>query len=355
LIEIASKKFDRSQTSAETHRDPIMSRLALHWPNQPALPVLLLLLLLPIVSIGTAVVAASQNDSFTKQPTPPVVGRWDITVRGSDGDYPSWLEVRESGYRTLVGSFVGRTGSARPISRVEFENGRLRFSLPPQWEKRTDDQHVEGRLEGDVLRGETTDEQGRRVAWTAHRAPSLKRTYSPHAGEPIELFNGRDLTGWKARDVKSKNGWVVRDGVLTNAEPGNDLITEQKFTDFKLRAEFRYPEGSNSGIYLRGRYEVQIEDNFGHEPDSHEIGGIYGFLSPIKNAAKKSGEWQTLEITLFGRTVTIVLNGEKIIDRQAIPGITGGALDSDEGAPGPIMLQGDHGKVEFRKLTLTPG
>ena len=143
--------------------------------------------------------------------------------------------------------------------------------------------------------------------------------------------------------------------MLTNSEPGNDLLTEQKFTDFKLQAEFRYPKGSNSGIYLRGRYEVQIEDNFGNEPDSHEIGGIYGFLTPIKNAAKEAGEWQTLEITLVGRAVTVVLNGEQVIDRQAIPGITGGALDSDEGAPGPIMLQGDHGPVEFRKLMLTPG
>jgi hypothetical protein len=133
------------------------------------------------------------------------------------------------------------------------------------------------------------------------------------------------------------------------------LLTARKFTDFKLKAEFRYPKGSNSGIYLRGRYEVQIEDNFGHEPDSHEIGGIYGFLTPITNAAKQPGEWQTLEVTLVGRAVTVVLNGEQVIDRQAIPGITGGALDSDEGEPGPIMLQGDHGIVEFRNLALTPG
>ena len=95
---------------------------------------------------------------------------------------------------------------------------------------------------------------------------------------------------------------------------------------------------------------MQIEDNFGHEPDSHEIGGIYGFLTPIKNAAKKPGEWQTLEITLVGRAVTVVLNGEQVIDRQAIPGITGGALDSDEGEPGPIMLQGDHGTGRVPKV-----
>ena len=119
-----------------------------------------------------------------------------------------------------------------------------------------------------------------------------------------------------------------------------DLVSERKFTDFQLHAEFRYPAGSNSGIYLRGRYEVQIEDDYGEEPDSHRIGGVYGFLTPSVNAAKKAGEWQTLDITLVGRTVTVVLNGERIIDRQAIPGVTGGALDSDEGSAGADPLAG---------------
>jgi hypothetical protein len=121
-----------------------------------------------------------------------------------------------------------------------------------------------------------------------------------------------------------------------------------------LHADFRYPNQSNSGIYLRGRYEVQIEDNFGKPPDSHYIGGVYGFLTPRINAAKKAGEWQTVEITLAGRIVTITVNGEPVIERQAIPGITGGALDSEEAQPGPIMIQGDHGPVEFRELSLTP-
>jgi Domain of Unknown Function (DUF1080) len=308
-----------------------------------------------LVLLGMISTLAAQDDPYTKQPPPPVVGRWDLTVHGPDGDYPSWLEVRQSGYRTLVGSFVGRVGSARPIGRVDFEKGRIQFSVPPQWEHRTDLQRVEGRFERDALEGETTDEQGRRVAWEARRAPALKRAHMPRWGEAVELFNGHDLAGWKPRNSDRKHGWVVRDGVLVNADPGNDLLTERKLNDFKLRAEFRYPRGSNSGIYLRGRYEVQIEDNFGEEPDSHKIGGIYGFLTPIENAGKEAGEWQTLEVILVGRTVTVALNANLVIDRQAIPGITGGALESDEGAPGPIMLQGDHGRVEFRKLTLTPG
>jgi hypothetical protein len=309
--------------------------------------------LLALGVAALAVAAEAQQQPPAKRRPASIVGRWDLTVQGPDGAYPSWLEVRRSG-RTLVGSFVGQVGSARPVSRVEFEDGRLRFSVPPQYEQRKDDLGFEGRLDGDTLRGQTTDDKGRPATWTGRRAPALRRDKAPEWGEPVELFNGKDLAGWRPRSAERKNGWVVKDGLLVNATPGNDLVTEKKFTDFKLHAEFRYPQGSNSGIYLRGRYEVQIEDNFGREPECHIIGAVYGFLTPSVNAAKKAGEWQTIDVTLVGRVVTVLLNGERIIDRQAIPGITGGALDSDEGAPGPIMVQGDHGPVEFRKLTLTP-
>jgi hypothetical protein len=310
--------------------------------------------------IGTAILVtvvssrAAGDDPFTNHKEPPVVGRWDITVHDPDGDYPSWLEVTLSGYRTLVGSYVGRTGSARPIAHVIHDESAIEFTIPPQWERRTDNLHFTGKLVGDTLRGETIDEKGRRLIWEGRRAPSLGRAHVPGWGEPIDLFNGHDLAGWRPRDPKRKNGWVVTAGILTNAEPGNDLVTDRKFDDFKLHAEFRYPKGSNSGIYLRGRYELQIEDNFGDEPESHKIGGIYGFLTPSLNASKPAGEWQSVEATLVGRTLTVELNDERIIDRQAIPGPTGGALDSHEGEPGPIMIQGDHGSVEFRMLMLTP-
>jgi 3-keto-disaccharide hydrolase len=295
----------------------------------------------------------AEDDPPAKRPSNSLVGRWDLKVHGPDGDYPGWLEVRRSG-RTLVGSFVGQFGSARPVAKVEWSNNRLRFAIPPQFEGRNDDLVFDGKLADGVLSGTTTDEKGRQLSWEGRRAPDLKRTSPPRWGEPIKLFNARDLTGWKPRSPSAKNGWTVREGVLVNAAPGNDLLTDRKFTDFQLRAEFRYPKRSNSGIYLRGRYEVQLEDNYGEEPECHKIGGVYGFLTPCINSAKKAGEWQTLEITLVGRQVTIVLNGERVIDRQTIPGITGGALDSDEAQPGPILLQGDHGRVEFRKITLTP-
>jgi hypothetical protein len=305
--------------------------------------------------LAACLASPGADDPFKMHKQPPIVGRWDLTVKSPDGEYPSWFEVRQSGYRTLVGTFVGRFGSARPIGHVEYDNGNFRFKVPPQWERRTDDLIFEGKVEGEVLRGQSTDDKGRRVTFEGRPAPSLKRTAMPHWGEPVEIFNGRDLAGWRPQMPGVKNGWVVRDAILTNATPGNNLLTEKKFNDFKLHAEFRYPARSNSGIYLRGRYEVQIEDNYGDEPDSHKIGGVYGFLTPSVNAGKKAGEWQTLEITLVGRVVTVVLNGERIIDRQAIPGPTGGALDSNEGEPGPILLQGDHGPIDFRQVTLIPG
>jgi hypothetical protein len=131
-------------------------------------------------------------------------------------------------------------------------------------------------------------------------------------------------------------------------------VTERRFGDFMLHLEFRYPKGSNSGVYLRGRYGVQVQDSAGVEPANDLLGAVYGFLAPSELMAGKPDEWQTFDITLVGRRVTIVANGTTVVCDREIPGITGGALDSDEGTPGPLMLQGDHGTVEYRNITLTP-
>jgi hypothetical protein len=278
-----------------------------------------------------------------------LAGAWDITVHTAHGDAYSWLEIEPSG-ATLVGRFVGMFGSARPISKLDFANGTLRFTMPPQYED--NDFQFEGRLDGNNLTGTVIGYDKTPCAWSAKRAPALKRERPPRWGNPRPLFNGLNLDGWKPID--GENHWSVKNGLLVNASGGANLVTTAKFEDFKLHAEFRYPAGSNSGIYLRGRYEVQIEDDEGPVVSRHSIGGIYGFFAPCLRAAKKPGEWQTFDITLVGRRVSVVFNGETVIDRQTIPGITGGALDADEGSPGPIMIQGDHGAIEFRKVTITP-
>lgn len=306
-------------------------------------------LLMALVTGSAARTAAiAQPDSV-----PAIVGRWDLRVQGRDGAYPSWLEITTSGYRGLVGRFVGRVGSARPISRVDYAGGQVRFAIPPQWERDTASLRFDGTLSRDQLTGTITTPAGERDSFTGTRAPALESGTAPVWGTPIVLFNGKDLTGWKTEG--GQNHWSVMSGVLTSSASGANLLTSDTFTDFTIHVEFRYPKGGNSGVYLRGRYEVQIEDSPQREwPLPVDIGGIYGFLPPNENAATGPGKWQTYDITLVGRRVTVVLNGRTVIADQIIPGITGGALDSDEGAPGPILLQGDHLPIEYRNIRLTP-
>jgi hypothetical protein len=185
----------------------------------------------------------------------------------------------------------------------------------------------------------------------AVRAPLLRRDKKPVWDKPIRLFNGKDLNGWHAL---GENQWVAENGILRSPRSGANLVTDKSFTDFKLHIEFRYQKESNSGVYLRGRYEVQIADSKGKEPLVDELGAVYGFLAPSEQVAIEAGAWQSYDITLIGRMVTIIANGKQIICNQTIPGITGGALNSREGEPGPLYLQGDHGPVEFRNILLTP-
>lgn len=282
-----------------------------------------------------------------------IIGRWDLSVDLGNKIVPSWLEVKLSGISTLVGYFVAEGGSARPIAKVNFKEGKVSFSIPPQWEAVDKDMVFEGVLADGKLSGTIITSSGKTQKFTGDRAPLLKRDKPVVWGKPIQLFNGKDLTGW--HPSRAKNQWVALNGVLTSPQSGANIITDEKFEDFKLHIEFRFPAGSNSGVYLRGRYEVQIEDNYGKEPSSTFFGGVYGFLTPNEMVAKVPGEWQSYDITLVGRLVTVVANGKKIICDQLIPGITGGALDSKEAEPGPIFLQGDHGPIEYRNIVITPG
>ena len=308
-------------------------------------------------AIGAALMLAAAGYSGTlaqsRAVSDPLLGRWDLVVQRGTQTSPSWLEVERSGTATLVGQFVGSGGSARPIAKVEFTDGTFRFAIPPQWETNPPDITFEGQLEGDRITGSMTMGDGQKVTWSGTRAPSLRRTGKPVWGQPITLFNGKSLDGWQPVGRRD-NKWSAVGGILQNANSGANLVTVQKFDDFKLHLEFRVPKESNSGVYLRGRYELQIDDATGLEPSSHHLGGLYGFIAPSENVARAAGEWQSMDVTLVGRMLTYELNGTTVICNREIPGITGGALDSAEGDPGPLLLQGDHGPVDYRNIVITP-
>jgi hypothetical protein len=300
-----------------------------------------------------ALFLAAAAYAMMQTPTPPaIIGRWDLAIQRPNGPPNSgWLEVRHSGTKTLVGSFVGLSGSARPVSEVQFTGSEVRFTIPPQWERADGNVTVTARLENDRLTGAMTIGSAAPMPFSGVRAPALRRKAPPQWGKAEPLLNGRDLAGWH---VLGANEWEFADGVLRNRKSGGNLVTDQAFDDFKLHAEFRYPKDGNSGIYLRGRYEVQVADT-GDTLEVDSLGAIYGYLEPSDPAAAKPGEWQTFDVTLIGRMVTVVLNGTTIISNREIPGITGAALDSDEGAPGPLLLQGDHTAIEYRNLTIARG
>lgn len=287
-------------------------------------------------------------------PDKALLGRWDLTVHTPGGNRSSWLEVELSGNDVFVGRFVGTSGSARPISRVITSGDSLHFSIPPQWEEGTNDLTVAGRLTGAGLSGTITFPDGKSYDWTGVRAPALRRQKTPTWGTPIRLLHANDLGGWHAIAGGPVSHWQVHNGILQNTAPGSNIATERTFGDFKLHVEFRYPKGSNSGIYLRGRHELQIQDDYGKAPWNDLFGSIYGFISPTVMAARPAGEWQTYDVTLVGRMITVVANGQRVICDREIPGITGEALDSNEGAPGPLMFQGSEGAIEIRNIVLTP-
>lgn len=283
---------------------------------------------------------------------PDVIGRWDLTISQGGKNLPSWLEVQKSGTNTLVGRFVYAFGSARPITEVKPANGKFSFSIPLQWEKGDRNMDFQFEVSGDKIKGTMVYTDGITYEFTGVRAPLLIRAKNPVWGTPVKLFNGKDTKGWH---TDGKNQWIAQGGILRSPHSGANLITDKNFTDFKLHIEFRYPLGSNSGVYLRGRYELQIIDTKSGDPEpiNNQFSSIYGFLPPNKMMAKNPGEWQSYDVTLVGRMVTIVANGKTVICEQVIPGITGGAINSNEGEPGPLLIQGDHGPIDYRNIVIT--
>jgi len=284
------------------------------------------------------------------------LGRWDITATGSQSGRPRicWLELRRDD-GVLKGRFNAGGGAVFDLPQVTIEGGELKFQYPQGNPPKETQQVWQATAKGGRLVG-TAHLNGETLSWSGVRGPVWPATPPRRKpGKPVDLFNGKDVSGWLCQDPRRPMGWSVKDGILMNEGRGaNNIYTQQKFNDFKLDVEFNVDPQSNSGVYLRGRYEIQILDGYGRPLDVHSQGALYGFIVPAVNADKPAGEWQTYEITLIANHVTVILNGTKIIDNGEVPGITGGALDANEKGPGPILLQGDHGRVQFRKVRLTP-
>ena len=283
-----------------------------------------------------------------------LAGRWDLTITDTNKrQLPSWLELKQDN-GTWRANFVGRWGNARPLPKLVVEGDRIQFVSPKKEEGSTNDLVFAGKLSGATLSGSAQGPNGEPWTWTGKHAPALSAPSQVKWGQTILLFNRRNFNGWFFDNPAKASSWAVNHAWLINQSAGSNLVTDKKFQDFKLHIEVNCPTNANSGIYLRGRYEVQVEDDSIEEPPSHHMGAVYGFLAPNPEQPRRPGTWQKFDITLLGRFVTVVQNGHTIIDNQEIPGITGGAIDSDEAEPGPIYLQGDHGGIAYRNIFLTP-
>jgi 3-keto-disaccharide hydrolase len=287
-------------------------------------------------------------------------GYWDITVHDDKHPRAWWLKIEGADTDTPKGEFISAfAGDLNKIEEISIVENELVFGFRPKGSAtEPGPRHLVYRahLVGEKLEGTFENEGQSRpiVKWTGVRAPVIKDKDdgSWRDGETIELFNGKDLSGWHALESDREFKWSVHDGVLTGPGRGANIITDRKFWNFKLHVEYKIPPQSNSGIGLRARYEVQIRDT-DPKQDAHSNGALYSRIPPRVNATKPAEEWQTYDIRLVGREVTVVLNGQTIIDKGIIEGLTAMATDPNEGEPGALSLQGDHGAVEFRSIRLT--
>jgi len=305
------------------------------------------------------------------------IGTWSMDIVGGG---VAWLKVHEE-QGVLDGELLWIGGSVLPVSDVYLvdENTLVVTRTSEQVLKTTSGKertHIRtwtlrititnDEIAG-TMTGPTWGSDGEAISYfTGKRLPAVAAAPNLNTlkfGKPIKLFNGKDLTGWRMLNPDSLNGFKVVNGTLQNdpVQPENgehinygNLRTDQEFEDFNLKLEVNVPKGNNSGVYLRGLYEIQVVDSYGLALDSHNMGALYSRVTPSENAEKPAGEWQTLDITLVDRHVTVILNGKKIIDNAAVEGPTGGAISADVFAPGPIYLQGDHGTVAYRNIVLTP-
>ena len=286
-------------------------------------------------------------------------GRWTIEPAGDNNGRVLWLEVNGAGTAKITGWMVGGGpgGQLDAIHNARIERGHLRFHLERRSNRtgETIKTPVSAALHGDNLLGVAQRGNGA-LLWFGRRAPVIadKDDGSWREGEPLTLFDGSGLQHWRTLRPGREKDWYVEDGVMKNRKGADMLMTKDRFWNFRLQMEYRVRPKMNGGVGLRGRYEIQILDDYGQPVSDHGNGALYGRIAPEVNAGRKADEWQTFDIRLVGRELTVILNGKKTIDRRTVEGFTAMANDWREGRPGPLTLQGDHGAVEFRRIVITP-
>jgi hypothetical protein len=300
---------------------------------------------------GTLLVGVSLAVILARPQGNPFVGRWDFNLAPGP-QHAAWLGVTDHG-GSLEVWYQPTGGNVRQLKGAKVEGSKLLLTVSDaNPERKRPAVTWELQAAGDKLTG-TQKAGSNSQAITGVRAPELKRAEPKAWSAPEALFNGKNLDGWQPLNPGSSH-WVVENGLLVNKEHGSNLKTTRSFTDFKVHFEVNCPDDANSGFYLRGRYEVQLEyEPLSSNPPERRIGSIYGRITP-KDLPRKPGTWETFDVTLVGRTVTVVRDGVTTIDHKEIEGITGGALDANEAEPGPFYIQGDHtGGLKFRNITVS--
>ena len=298
----------------------------------------------------------------------PFIGDWALTIPGGGA---GWLGVSDGAAGSggkLSAQIMWGAGSVLPVDSAAMQGDTLVLTRHEAGRRgNAVTQVITATRMGETLKLATMTKrpdgsESAKVEFTGTlqppipSAPDLSKV---RFGAPIQLFNSHDLAGWRLTDPRAFNGWRAQDGLLVNdqSQPGKhygNLRTDREFEDFNLTLETKLAPHGNSGVYIRGIYEVQVADTYGRQPDPHNMGAVYSRIAPSESAERPPGQWQTLDITFVDRHVTVILNGKRIIDNQPVRGCTGGALWSDVTRPGPIYLQGDHTGVEYRNLVLRP-
>jgi len=287
-------------------------------------------------------------------------GRWDISVNGLSSPRGWWLEVSGAGTPNPKGKFTGAPlALVEEIPKIAISDGELRFGIESRFRQNRPEKGVYwARLEDGKLKGtfEIEGDPSTYLEWTGVRAPVLpeKDDGTWKRGDPVVLFDGHNLTAWQTVGSVRSLGWTVKEGILRNGLGTTNLVSEKRFWNFAVEVEYQIGPHANSGIGLRGRYEVQLADDADRPVSAQTSGAILGRIAPTLNEARLPDEWQTMSARLVGRQVTVFLNGIRVIDKQTIDGPTAIALDTNEADPGPILLQGDRGPVAFRRIVVYP-